>query len=246
LAIQLRLQLEPEAFEGPLELLLLLIEQRRLPITRVSLAQVADQYLAQVHALPSIEPDLLAEFLSIGSRLLLLKSRALLIVEVPDPEVEEVASDLTERLATYRVFRAAADVLRELEARGERSYPSQREPLVTLVEPALLPTSPETLRTIMRRLLADKAGPEQMELPGSSRASVETRRALILDLLRMTRSVSFQSIAGTTVDEVIATFLAVLELYRRGLIEVAQAAPFADLEIAPRAGVAADSGAYCC
>src|SRR5215469_4612472 len=111
-AVQLELHLE--TFDGPLELLLLLIEQHRLPITRVSLAQVTDQYLAQVHAQPSLDPDLLADFLVIGGKLLLLKSKALLLTEEADPEVEEVASDLAERLATYRVFRAAAEMLREL------------------------------------------------------------------------------------------------------------------------------------
>src|ERR1044071_8096752 len=107
----------------------MLIEQRRLPITSVSLAQVADQYLAQVHALPSLDPELLADFLVIGGKLLLLKSRALLLTEEPDPEVEEVASDLEERWPTSRLFRAAPELLRELEQRGEGMSPTLREPL---------------------------------------------------------------------------------------------------------------------
>src|SRR5919199_3791205 len=107
----MQLRLEHDVFEGPLELLLTLIEQRRLPITQVSLAAVADQYLAQVHALPQVDPDLLADFLAIAGRLLLLKSRALLLSDEPDPVVEETAAELAERLATYRVFRAAAEHL---------------------------------------------------------------------------------------------------------------------------------------
>ena len=129
-AVQLELHLE--TFDGPLELLLLLIEQRRLPITQVSLAQVADQYLAQVHALPVLDPELLAEFLSIAGKLLLLKSRALLLTDEPDEEAEEVASDLQDRLVTYRLFRIAAEALRELEHRGGRMYPTLREPLASL------------------------------------------------------------------------------------------------------------------
>src|SRR5205814_7538728 len=126
-----QLELHLESFDGPLELLLLLIEQRRLPITQVSLAQVADQYLAQVHAQPALDTDLLADFLVIGGKLLLLKSRALLLTEEPDPEADAVASALAERLATYRVFRAAAETLRELEQRGERTYPTLRAPLIS-------------------------------------------------------------------------------------------------------------------
>jgi len=152
-----QLELHLESFDGPLELLLLLIEQRRLPITQVSLAQVADQYLAQVHAQPSLDADLLADFLVIGGKLLLLKSRALLLTEEPDAEAEEVASDLAERLATYRVFRAAAEVLRELEQRGERMYPTLREPSLGTEPAPLAPLGPEALLAVWRRFGSDAA-----------------------------------------------------------------------------------------
>jgi segregation and condensation protein A len=232
-AVQLQLHLE--AFDGPLELLLLLIEQRRLPITQVSLAQVADQYLAQVHALPELDPDLLADFLSIAGKLLLLKSRALLLNDEPDAEVEEVASDLAERLATYRVFRAAAEVLREFEQRGERLYVASREPLLSTAPTPLAPTTPDMLLQVWRRLQAQPR-PSQIELPIVIRASVDERRAMILDALRQLGSVSFRDIAGGTVDEVIATFLAVLELFRRGQIDADQPEPFGEVMLSLRAG----------
>ena len=225
-AVQLELHLE--SFDGPLELLLLLIEQRRLPITQVSLAQVADQYLAQVHAQPSLDPELLAEFLVIGGKLLLLKSRALLLTDEPDVEAEEVASDLADRLATYRVFRAAAEALRELEQRGERMYSTLREPSLSTVPAPLASLAPDALLAAMRRFLAEP-GPANMELPGVSRASVEERRARILDLLRMSPSISFRSVAGETIDQVVAAFLAILELFRRAMIGIEQPEPFGEL-----------------
>jgi segregation and condensation protein A len=233
--VAIQLQLHLETFDGPLELLLLLIEQRRLPITQVSLAQVADQYLAQVRALPELDPELLADFLSIGGKLLLLKSRALLLTEEPDPEVEDVASDLAERLATYRVFRAAAETLRDLEQRNERLYTTSREPLVSTAPAPLAPLAPEGLLQVWRRLQNEPRA-VQIELPAAVRASVDARRAYILDALHRARSVTFRELAGTTVDEVVATFLAVLELFRRGLIEVEQEAPFGDLTLLARAG----------
>src|SRR6195256_2982366 len=160
----IQLELHLETFDGPLELLLLLIEQRRLPITQVSLAQVADQYLAQVHAQPALDTDLLADFLVIGGKLLLLKSRALLLTEEPDPEVEEVASDLADRLATYRVFRAAAEVLRELEQRGERMSPPRREPLVSTQPAPLAPLGPDALLAVWRRFETGTV-PSQVDFP---------------------------------------------------------------------------------
>jgi segregation and condensation protein A len=223
-----QLQLHLDTFDGPLELLVMLIEQRRLPITRVSLAQVADQYLTQVHAQPSLDTDLLADFLVIGGKLLLLKSRALLLTEEPDPEVEEVATDLTERLATYRVFRAAAAALGELEQRGERMYPTAREALVNTEPGPLVPVGPEDLLAVWRRFLLTPSA-EQLELPAITRASVDERRARVLDALRSESPVSFRSLAGETVDQVVATFLAVLELFRRGLISIEQPTLFGDL-----------------
>jgi segregation and condensation protein A len=233
MAIQLQLHLE--AFDGPLELLLLLIEQRRLPITRVSLAQVADQYLAQVHALPELDADLLADFLTIAGKLLLLKSRALLLAEEPDPELDDVASELAERLATYRVFRAAAEALRELEQRNERLYPATREPLVSSAPAALAPLAAEGLLQVWRRLQQEPRA-EQIELPAVIRASVDERRAVVLDALRVEGTIAFRDVAGSTVDEVIATFLAVLELFRRGQIEVEQPDQFGELTLSARAG----------
>ncbi len=223
-----QLELHLDSFDGPLELLLLLIEQHRLPITQVSLAQVADQYLAQVRAQPALDADLLADFLVIGGKLLLLKSRALLLTEEPDPEVEEVASDLAERLATYRVFRAAAEVLRELEQRGERMYPTQREPLMSTQSAPLSPLHPDALLTVWRRF-ATSSTPSEIDFPGVTRASVDERRIRILDALRSGARVSFRALAGETVDQVVATFLALLELFRRGQVSVDQQVPFGDL-----------------
>jgi segregation and condensation protein A len=225
-----QLELHLETFDGPLELLLMLVEQHRLPITQVSLAQVADQYLAHVHAQPDLDAELLADFLVIGGKLLLLKSRALLLTDEPDQEAEEVVSDLAERLATYRVFRAAAEVLRELEQRGERMYPTLREPSLAHGPAPLAPLGPETLLAVWRRFSSEEH-PSQIELPGIMRASVDERRARILDALRSASTLSFRSMAGQTIDEVIATFLAVLELFRRGLIAVDQPTPFGDLAL---------------
>lgn len=226
--IQPRLQLD--VFEGPLELLLSLIEQHKLPITQVSLAQLADQYLAQVRALPNLNPDLLADFLAIGSKLLLLKSKALLLTEEPDPVVEETADELERRLAEYRVFRSAAEYLQALERGDQRTYPSTREPSLALVLAPLAPLGPQDLMAAWRRLQREPATiPEEALVV--ARVSVEERRALILDVLRIRPRVSFAEIAGRTVDEVIAAFLAILELFRRGQIDLDQSSPFGELTL---------------
>ncbi len=232
-AHQLRLQLG--YFDGPLELLLRLIEQRRLPITHVSLAQVADQYLRQVYALQELDPDLLVEFLVIAGKLLLLKSRALLLNDEPDPIVEETASDLADRLAIYRVFRGAASYLQELEQRDWHAYPPQREPARALGPAPLAPVVPKALLDAYLAVVGRREEQKpQLEL--APRASVDERRTRILSLLEHQPSVSFRGVAGSSVDEVVATFLAILELFRRGRILIEQPETFADLVLLPRAG----------
>ncbi len=96
----------------------------------------------------------------------------------------------------------------------------------------LLPIKPEALLAVWRRFNAEPQ-PSQISLPGVTRASVDERRARILDALRTSHSISFRSMAGGTIDEVIATFLAILELFRRGMIHIQQSLPFGDLELLP-------------
>jgi segregation and condensation protein A len=216
---QLKLQLD--VFEGPLELLLSLVEGHRLPVAQISLASLADQYLEQVYAMPELDADLLADFLAIAGKLLLLKSRALLLNDEPDPVVEETAAELEERLAQYRVFKLAAEQLQKLEAAGERLFPTRREPSLDQVEAPLAPITAAMLLTAWRQMLAEPEAPKA-EIPVRLRASVDQRRALILDLLKLRPSISFSDIAGNTVDEVVATFLALLELFRRAQVRATQ------------------------
>lgn len=130
------------------------------------------------------------------------------------------------------MFRAAAEVLRELEGRAERTYPSTREPLANAGPPPLAPTSPEALLAVWRRFSAQRQHPEEtIALPSWTRVSVDERRQLVLTSLHVRGRMGFREVAGQTVDQVVATFLAVLELFRRGVIGLEQAERFGELEI---------------
>jgi segregation and condensation protein A len=111
-------------FEGPLDLLLHLIEREELDITEVSLLAVTDQYLEAVEELEEIEPGALADFLVIAARLLYLKSRRLLPQPRPpdEDEEEEPGSALVRQLMEYRQFRAVAAELRRREEVGMRAF----------------------------------------------------------------------------------------------------------------------------
>src|SRR5512136_2070141 len=104
-------QVRIPAFEGPLDLLLQLIEREKLDISAVSLAQVADQFLAYVRELETVAAEVLADFLAVAARLVLIKSRALLPRPAPaagEEEEEDPAEALARQLREYKRYREAA------------------------------------------------------------------------------------------------------------------------------------------
>ena len=226
-------ELQLETFQGPLELLLALVEKRKLPITAVSLAAVADQYLAYLRNLPTLDPDLLADFLLVAARLLLIKSQALLPGQAMEaPEEEDPAEELAARLQEYQLIRAVASYLQQLEQRGQRCYPHPPRLLPIPTEVPLAPLRPDELAAALRSLLArrQRASPPA-ELARLVRVTVESRIALIQDLLATSEVVEWGQIGGRSIDEAVATFLALLELLKRGLVHVEQAEPFAPIRV---------------
>src|SRR5437764_5885171 len=111
-------------FEGPLDLLLHLIEREELDITRLSLAQVTDQYMRYLGSMHRAYTEQLAEFLVVAAKLLLIKSRLLLPQEsVPGEEpIAEDGDELTRQLLEYRQYKRVALDLKALEGRGLRGY----------------------------------------------------------------------------------------------------------------------------
>src|SRR5262245_61904560 len=159
-----------DGFEGPLELLLHLLDQRSLDITVVSLVAVTEQYLGWVRALPSgpAALDALAEFLVVATHLLLLKSRALLPRQEAAPRDDDVvdAETLEQRLIEYRRYRAAAMRLHERHQSGVRAFarlapapPPPAEP------PRLERADPGDLARALLRLLAARAPAETPPAP---------------------------------------------------------------------------------
>ena len=119
-------ELRITGFEGPLELLLQLIEENQLDISEVSLLQVTDQYLASVEAFGegrgADKVESLADFIVIGARLMLLKSRALLpgVAADADEGEEDVGRELVQMLEEYQRYREAVGVLRTIDSSGLR------------------------------------------------------------------------------------------------------------------------------
>lgn len=237
-----------ELFEGPLELLLSLVERRRLPITDVSLATVADQYLRQVRALAAIDCQALADFLQIAARLLQIKSRALLPSLGPtNGEEEESAERLVERLEAYRIVKSLAA---SLAAREETDLGAFARASIGIVPEALMG---ERLAAIPPGLLARLVAEVESRAPVASstgtvivaRSSVAERMLHLRGRLAERGQVAWVDVAGGTVDSIIATLLAVLEMLRRGELSVHQDALFGPISLRgiDQSSIAKGSGA---
>ncbi len=225
-------------FEGPLDLLLSLIEREELDITRISLAYVTDQYLAYLDLLKEINPDELTDFLVVAAKLILIKSEMLLPRPPPsllaDEEEEDLGDELARQLLTYKKFKEAAGEMREVEVRGERAYVRTAPPMKG--EPRLMPGEVSLLDLLeaARQALAIKPpDPGVDEMVSPETISIGQQMAHIRRKLVVEQDVSFLSLlaAGRNRLEIIVTLLAVLELIKRQVIQVEQPQAFGDLLI---------------
>jgi len=232
-------QVTLDTFAGPLDLLLQLIEKEQLDITTISLAQVADQYMTAVNALHAPDPDMLAEFLVIGARLLLIKTRALL----PKPPAELAPSDedsgeqLARQLHEYRRFKQAAAQLRAWETEGRRSFARTAPPPLPLVPPAapapLHIDLQDLVALVERRLKLIAAQADAVPLPVPKVVTIADVRGRIHDVLTTQQWFSFEDLLSfsLTRSEVIVTLWTVLELFKRQVIMFDQAGMFSTITI---------------
>lgn len=215
------LAVRTEVFEGPLDLLLHLIEKEDLDITAVSLVHVTDQYMALLRTGDHIDLRALAEFVAVGARLLLLKSRALLPRTAEQMaedalEAEEIAQDLTAQLEEYRAFKGAASYLRELDDAGHRSFarvaPLPAEWMPTGLERITLRKLLGTLSKALERLPPEPE-PERLQ---RVLINVGERRESVLQTVRLRGAVGFSALISECRSrlEAIVTFLAVLDLLK--------------------------------
>ena len=226
-------QLSLPVFEGPLDLLLYLIEREELEITAVSLVQVTDQYLSYLRSGDQIDAAALAEFIAIGARLLLLKSRALLPRQpVEGEEEEELGEDLVARLKEYRRFRVAAQSLREIEEQGLRAYPR----LAPVREGIPLPTgldgvTLDSLVRIVQEILARQPEEEIEEVIERRIVTIEEKVDELTASLEGQRRLSFRTYISSCRSrvEIIVAFLAVLEVIKALRVRAEQDAMFGDI-----------------
>ena len=227
-------QFQLPVFEGPLDLLLYLIEREELDITAVSLVQVTSQYLAYLHAGDQVDAAALAEFIAVGARLLYLKSRALLPRPPGDDEaIEDVGDDLVQRLREYRRFKEAAASLRAIEEEGLRAYPRLAPPPALPLPTGLDGVTLDLLTKIVREVLERQPEEPPAVVVERHIVTIEQKVAELSAALQRRKRLSFRSFISACASrvEVIVAFMAVLELIKALRLQAEQDQLFGDISL---------------
>jgi segregation and condensation protein A len=226
-----------EQFEGPLALLVKLIDKAELDITQVSLAKVADQYIVHLKSLTYLDPEAMADFLVVASRLLLIKSKALLPYLLP--EEEEAIEDLEEQLRMYKEFLEATKKIETMVAGKKFMFVREfnRKTIVSnlhlFAPPAKLTT--QEMKGIFLSVI-DGIKPVEAPLPEQTiqaSVSIEEKIAFITKTIGHAIKTRFSQLFSSAASkvEVVVSFLAMLELMKQRNISADQSELFAEIDI---------------
>jgi segregation and condensation protein A len=221
-------------YEGPLDLLLQLIEHAELDITSVSLAQVTYQYLMHIRSM-AVPPDEISAFLVVAAKLLLIKSEALLPrPPTREPGEEDPGESLARQLLIYKRFKEMAIWIEKREKNNLRTFLRVAPP--PKVE-AKLDLSNITLEDLLKAAESAFAQEQDKQSLGTvitaPKITIREKIALIAEKLGATPHAKFGDLVGQkpTRLEVVVTFLALLELVKRYRVAAKQEALFGEIEI---------------
>jgi segregation and condensation protein A len=222
-------------YDGPLDLLLDLIQRTELDITTLSLAMVTDQYLAHVHTLEEISADDVSAFLVIAAKLIQIKSEALLPrPPTREPGEEDVGQSLVDQLKLYKRFKEISLWLQERHERGLRTYLRIAPP--PKVE-GKLDMSDISLGDLMLAAATIFAREQEKQTLGTvisaPKVTIREKIELISNTLKSHDQTAFSELVGEhpTRLEVVVTFLALLELVKRYRVSALQESLFSDISI---------------
>jgi segregation and condensation protein A len=230
-------QITLPVFEGPLDLLLHLIERDDLDITAVSLVSVADQYLGAIREGEGYEARALAEFVAIGAKLIYLKSRALLprmpMEAEEELEEDDVGRELVDMLVEYRRYATVTTMLQQRQDEGLRFYTRSVPPPEVPEGPGLDHVTMELLRKIMLDVMKRKPPSQPRAVIPRDSLSLRQQIDRFRNRLRTAGKFSFRRVMAEcrTRVEVVVAFLAVLELLKSGEADARQAEAWGDIEV---------------
>lgn len=236
-----------DAYQGPFDLLLTLVSRQKIDIGAISLADITDQYLAEVERMRDLDLDIASDFLVVAATLLQIKASSLLPKDgIEQIELDDEFADLTpeqtrdilvERLVVYKQFKNAAAALgmrMENEAKMHPRQASLEEQFLGLMPDYLKGTTLHGLAVICADIAARRdTFLLEAEHIAAVPISMERHVEGIYRSMRRRESCTFSQLVGDapTPELVVVTFLAILELYKRGVIRICQDAAFAEIQL---------------
>lgn len=232
---QLNYTVHTSVYEGPLDLLLSLIERAELDITTVSLASVTDSYLNYIRSLEQVNPEEISAFLLIAAKLLQIKSEALL----PRPPArehgeEDLGQSLVDQLKLYKRFKEIGGWMNERQEKNLRSF-------LRIAPPPKVEAKLDLSNLTLERLVAaaeEAFAKERNKKPLGSiiaapRVTIREKIDLIVKTMKEVEKASFRSLLnqGASRLEIVVTFLAMLELVKRYRLNAHQEGLFGEIEI---------------
>ena len=228
-------QIKVKQFEGPLDLLLSLIEEQKLDITQIALAEVTEQFLSYIKQLEQVDPTSLADYLNIAARLLVIKSKAILpSLEVDTDDELEPEEDLASKLVLYKQFKEVARHLKTLDNNKQQSFTRS---LVFSQKINFWPDPEVTTNTLHSSILEVLQQLKELDnLPKAKIREAVSIQAKISQLQNrlagnIETKLSQLLAESKNKDEVIITFLALLELIKQRIFSVNQDELFTDVTI---------------
>lgn len=235
-------EVQTPVFEGPFDLLLHLILREQVDLYEVRLTTIVDAYIAYLEQLESLDLEITTDFLMIAATLVELKSRRLL------PTVDEMELDdelalweerdlLLHRLVECKTFKEAAIAMQVLAGEAGRCYPRSAgvdERFVGLMPDLLASVTPDDVRLAFFRATAPKPKPSvDLHHVAPIRVSVTDAIAELADELPRVGRITFRRLTGGLVErlDVVVRFLAILEMFKRGLLDLDQGERFGDIDI---------------
>ena len=229
-------------FDGPFDLLLHLILREEVDIHEISLSNIVTAYLEEVSRMPTVDLDLATEFLLIAATLIELKTRRLLPGKDDGDLDEELAlweerDLLLARLLDCKTFKDVASVFSDLVSRADLSFPRMAGPeerFASLMPDLLEGVSPLRLQRAYLRAAAQKP-PKVIGLEHVApiRASVAEALVVVSDRLRIDGKTTFRRLVDGITDriEIVVRFLAILELFKQGRVDLGQVERFGEIEV---------------
>ncbi|WP_042272149.1 segregation and condensation protein A [[Clostridium] dakarense] len=235
----MKYNIQLQVYEGPLDLLYDLISKQKIDIKDISIIEITKQYIQYLSMLEKMDLEITSEFITMASKLLEIKSKYLLYKQKDDEEIEDPRLELARQLEEYKQFKLAAEDLKENVSYVNELFYRKKEEIIVDESVDLSDISIEAIKNILPYILkvktseSDEVKDERLDKIVRGRIiSVEEKISYIRNIINEKSEVRFTKvIQDCDKDEVIATFLSILELIKAKEIIVAQDIFFDDILI---------------